>query len=54
MSDSQVLCSLVRSNTVYFSIILSNEIDGENYKMGGAKYETDGMNHEIDGENHVM
>ena len=53
MSSSQVLCSLVKSNIVYFSLIQSNEIDGANYEMDGAKHEIDGVNHEIDGANHV-
>ena len=49
MSSSQVLCSLVKSNVVYFSVIKSNE----NYEIDGAKQEIDGAKHEIDGANHV-
>ena len=53
MSSSWVLCSLVKSNIVYFSLILSNEIDGANYEMDGVKHEIDGVNNKIDGGNHV-
>ena len=52
MSSSQVFCSLVKSNIVYFSLIYSNEIDGANYDMDGVKHEIDGVNFEIDGANH--
>ena len=46
--------SLVQSNIVNFSLILSNEIDEENYEMNGVKHEIDGVNLKIeDGENHV-
>ena len=53
MSSSQVLCGLVKSNIVYFSLIQSNEIEVTNYEMDGAKHEIDGVNHEINGANHV-
>ena len=53
MSSTSVLCSLVESNIVDFSLIYSNEIDGENYEMDGVKHEIDGLNHKIDGGNHV-
>ena len=54
MSSSWVLCSLVESNIVYFSLIKSNEIDGANYEMDGANYEMDGVKYEIDGVNHKI
>ena len=53
MSSSQVFCSLVKSNIVYFSLIQSNQIDGANYEMDGVKHEIDGVNLKIDGANHV-
>ena len=53
MSSSGVLCSLVESNIVYFSLIQSNEIDGANYDMDRVKHEIDGVNHKRDGGNHV-
>ena len=55
MSSSWVLCSLVESNIVYFSLILSYEIDidGTNYEMDIVKHEIDGVNNKIDGGNHV-
>ena len=49
MPRSQVFCSLVKSNTVHFTLIYSNE----NYGIDGAKYKIDEANHQIDGENHV-
>ena len=45
--------SLVRSNLVNFRIILSNEIDGENYEMDGVKHKIHEVKHKIDGGNHV-
>ena len=54
MSSSALLCSLVESNVVSFSLIQSNEIDGANYEMDGVKYEIDGVKHEIDGVNHKI
>ena len=53
MSSSWVLCSPVEANIVYFSLIMSNEIDGANYEMDGVKHEIDGVNHKIDGRNDV-
>ena len=53
MSSFQVLCSPVKSNIVYFSLIKSNVIAGENYVMDRAKHDYDGVNHEIDVVNHV-
>ena len=53
MERNGVLCSLVESNIVYFSLILSNEIDGANYEIDGGKHEIDVVNHKIDGGNHV-
>ena len=47
------MLSLVKSNIVYFSLIQSNEIDGENYEMDGVKNEIDDVNHKIDGKNQV-
>ena len=44
---------LVQSNIVNFSLIMSNEIDGENYEMDGVKHKIDGVNHKIDGGNHI-
>ena len=45
--------NLVQSNIVNFSLILSNEIDGENYEMDGVKHKIDVVNNKIDGGNHV-
>ena len=47
------LQSFVKSNIVYFSLIQSNQIDGQYYEMDGVKHEIDGVNLDTDGANHV-
>ena len=42
-----------QASQVKYSLVQSNEIDGENYEMNGVKHKIDGVNHKIDGGNHV-
>ena len=49
-------CQIVeyfQSSKVKYSLIQSNEIDGENYEINGVKRKIDGVNHKIDGGNHL-
>ena len=57
MSSGQVICSLVKPNIAFYSIIVKSSQEGAVWDgltlIYGAKHEIDGVNHDIDEANHV-